>query len=83
MVPGYLIHRGCLTDHATKNWHVGTAGVFKGSKAETTEGGGPKPFIVYGKGYAQEGKVIRQAISTWMCCLLSPNGLRIITEEIH
>ncbi len=50
-------------DHATKNWHVGTAGVFKGSKAETTEGGVRVPFIVYGKGYAPEGKVIRQAIS--------------------
>jgi len=50
-------------DHATKNWHVGTAGVFKGSKGETTEGGVRVPFIVYGKGYAQEGKVIRQAIS--------------------
>jgi len=50
-------------DQATKNWHVGTAGVFRGSKAETTEGGVRVPFIVYGKGYAQEGKVIRQAIS--------------------
>lgn len=49
-------------DGETKNWHVGTAGVFKGSKAETTEGGVRVPFIIYGKGIAK-GKVIRQAIS--------------------
>lgn len=49
-------------DHETRNWHVGTAGVFKGSKAETTEGGVRVPFIIYGKGIAK-GKVIRQAIS--------------------
>lgn len=50
-------------DQATKNWHVGTAGVFRGSKALTYEGGARVPFIVYGKGIIPEGKVIRSSIS--------------------
>lgn len=50
-------------DGETKNWHVGTAGVFKGSKALTYEGGARVPFIVFGKGIIPEGKVIRSSIS--------------------
>ncbi|UIR57450.1 sulfatase-like hydrolase/transferase [Sphingobacterium sp. SRCM116780] len=50
-------------DQATKNWHVGTAGVFKGSKALTYEGGTRVPFIAFGKGIIPAGKVIRSSIS--------------------
>lgn len=50
-------------DGATKNWHAGTAGVFKGSKAQTYEGGVRVPFIVYWKGRTPSGLVLRNAIS--------------------
>lgn len=50
-------------DGATKRWHAGTAGVFKGSKAETYEGGVREPFIVYWKGHTPTGKMLRNAIS--------------------
>jgi len=38
-------------DGITKNWHVGTAGVFRGSKAQTYEGGVRVPFIMYWNGH--------------------------------
>ncbi|MEH6305771.1 sulfatase-like hydrolase/transferase [Olivibacter sp. CPCC 100613] len=50
-------------DGATKNWHAGTAGMFKGSKAQTYEGGVRVPFIVYWKGRVSEGTILRNAIS--------------------
>lgn len=50
-------------DHKTKNWHVGTAGVFRGSKAQTYEGGVRVPFITYWKGHTPEGLTLRNAIS--------------------
>ncbi|WP_437920509.1 sulfatase-like hydrolase/transferase [Sphingobacterium sp. LRF_L2] len=50
-------------DRHTRNWHVGTAGVFRGAKGDTYEGGVRVPFIIYGKGFIPKGKVIRSAIS--------------------
>ncbi|GAA4807760.1 sulfatase [Olivibacter ginsenosidimutans] len=50
-------------DGATKHWHAGTAGMFRGSKAQTYEGGVREPFIVYWKGHIPAGKTIRSAIS--------------------
>lgn len=50
-------------DGATKNWHAGTAGVFRGSKAQTYEGGVREPFIVYWKDHVPAGQTIRSAIS--------------------
>jgi arylsulfatase A-like enzyme len=38
-------------DSATKRWHAGTAGVFRGSKAQSYEGGVRVPFIVYWKNH--------------------------------
>ncbi|MDR2848883.1 MAG: sulfatase-like hydrolase/transferase [Bacteroidales bacterium] len=42
-------------DAATQRWHVGAAGVFRGSKGQTYEGGVREPFIVYWKGHLQPG----------------------------
>ncbi|SEM73569.1 Sulfatase [bacterium A37T11] len=50
-------------DGHTKNWHAGTAGVFRGSKAQTFEGGVREPFIVYWKGHVPAGKILRSPIS--------------------
>ncbi|MFD1771683.1 sulfatase-like hydrolase/transferase [Sphingobacterium suaedae] len=50
-------------DSVTKNWHVGTAGMFRGSKAQTYEGGIRVPFIIQGKQWVAKGKTIRSAIS--------------------
>ncbi len=49
-------------DGITKNWHVGTAGMFRGSKAQTYEGGVRVPFIMYWKGHLAPS-VIRTPIS--------------------
>jgi arylsulfatase A len=38
-------------DSVTKQYHTGSAGIFRGSKAETYEGGVREPFIVYWKGH--------------------------------
>jgi arylsulfatase A len=38
-------------DSATKRWHAGTAGVFRGSKAMSYEGGVREPFIIYWKNH--------------------------------
>jgi arylsulfatase A-like enzyme len=43
------------SDGLTKPWHVGAAGVFRGSKAQTYEGGVRVPFIVYWKGHLRNG----------------------------
>ena len=50
-------------DGATKRWHAGTAGVFRGSKAESYEGGVREPFIVYWKNHTPVGATITNMIS--------------------
>lgn len=50
-------------DKVTKNWHVGTAGMLRGSKAQTYEGGIRVPFIAYGKNQMAKGKTIRSVMS--------------------
>jgi arylsulfatase A-like enzyme len=50
-------------DSATKHWHAGTAGVFRGSKAQSYEGGVREPFIVYWKNHVTAGKTLTNAIS--------------------
>lgn len=50
-------------DMLTKNWHVGTAGMLRGSKAQTYEGGIRVPFIVSGAQQIAKKKTIRSAIS--------------------
>ncbi|QNK63994.1 sulfatase [Pedobacter sp. PAMC26386] len=50
-------------DEATKRWHAGTAGVFRGSKAESYEGGVREPFIVYWKNHTPAGATITDMIS--------------------
>ncbi|TKC62060.1 sulfatase [Pedobacter hiemivivus] len=49
-------------DGVTKPYHVGTAGIFKGSKATSYEGGHRVPFIVYYKNHTLP-QVIRTPIS--------------------
>jgi arylsulfatase A-like enzyme len=44
-------------DGVTKPWHVGAAGVFRGSKASTYEGGVRVPFIVHWKGRLKNGRL--------------------------
>jgi arylsulfatase A len=39
-----------FADGVSKPYHIGTAGIFKGSKATTYEGGNRVPFIIYWKG---------------------------------
>jgi arylsulfatase A-like enzyme len=42
-------------DGATQRWHVGAAGVFRGSKGQSYEGGVRVPFIAYWKGRLKPG----------------------------
>ncbi|MDR1723095.1 MAG: sulfatase-like hydrolase/transferase [Tannerella sp.] len=42
-------------DGHTERYHVGAAGIFRGSKGQTYEGGVRVPFIVYWKGRLQNG----------------------------
>lgn len=51
-------------DGATKRWHAGIAGVFRGSKGESYEGGVREPFIVYWKNHTPVGVTI-----TWLMIL--------------
>ena len=50
-------------DGATKHWHAGTAGVFRGSKAMSYEGGIRVPFIIYWKGHVSKGVTLTNPIS--------------------
>jgi len=50
-------------DSATRRWHAGTAGVFRGSKAMSYEGGIREPFILYWKGHTVKGLVLTNPIS--------------------
>lgn len=50
-------------DGATKHWHAGTAGVFKGYKFTSYEGGIREPFIIYWKGHTQAGLTLTNPIS--------------------
>jgi arylsulfatase A-like enzyme len=51
-------------DGVTKPWHAGTAGIFRGSKFDSYEGGIREPFILYWKGHTIKG-----AIPNPMSCL--------------
>ncbi|MDR0414441.1 MAG: sulfatase-like hydrolase/transferase [Prevotellaceae bacterium] len=42
-------------DGVTQRWHVGAAGVFRGSKGQSYEGGVRVPFIAYWKGRLKPG----------------------------
>ncbi|MDR3713096.1 MAG: sulfatase-like hydrolase/transferase [Puia sp.] len=44
-------------DGVTKRFHVGTAGVFRGSKFESFEGGIREPFILYWKNHLVSGSL--------------------------
>lgn len=50
-------------DSATKPWHAGTAGIFRGSKGQSYEGGIREPFIFYWKNHVPAGLTITNAIS--------------------
>jgi len=50
-------------DSATQRWHAGTAGVFRGSKAMSYEGGIREPFIIYWKGHTAKGLALTNPIS--------------------
>lgn len=50
-------------DGATQLWDAGTAGVFKGSKGESYEGGVRSPFIVYWKNKISANTIITNPIS--------------------
>ncbi|SMC78348.1 sulfatase-like hydrolase/transferase [Pedobacter africanus] len=49
-------------DGVTKPYHVGTAGIFRGSKATSYEGGHRVPFIVYYKNHTA-AQVVRTPVS--------------------
>ncbi|WP_447642744.1 MULTISPECIES: sulfatase-like hydrolase/transferase [Chitinophagaceae] len=50
-------------DSVTKSWHAGTAGVFRGSKAQSYEGGIREPFIIYWKNHVSKGQTLTAPIS--------------------
>jgi len=50
-------------DGVTKNWDAGTAGVFRGSKGISYEGGVREPFIVYWKGHTPVGATLTSMVS--------------------
>jgi len=50
-------------DGVTKPYHVGAAGIFRGWKATSYEGGHRVPFIVYWKGHTLKKEVLMSPIS--------------------
>jgi len=50
-------------DGLTRAYHVGSAGIFKGWKSLSYEGGCRVPFIAYWKGHTSTGKVLKTPIS--------------------
>ena len=50
-------------DGVTKPYHIGAAGIFRGWKALSYEGGHRVPFIVYWKGNTLQDKVLMEPIS--------------------
>jgi arylsulfatase A len=50
-------------DGVTKPWHVGSAGVFRGYKATTYEGGHRVPFIIYWKNHTPQNETLRSPFS--------------------
>ena len=50
-------------DGATKHWDAGTAGVFRGSKGQSYEGGVREPFIVYWKNHTPAGVIVTDMMS--------------------
>ncbi|MEJ0106926.1 MAG: sulfatase-like hydrolase/transferase [Bacteroidota bacterium] len=50
-------------DSVTKRWHVGTAGIFRGSKGQSYEGGIREPFIFYWKNHVPAGLTLTNPIS--------------------
>jgi len=50
-------------DGATRRWDAGTAGVFRGSKGISYEGGVREPFIVYWKGHTPAGLSVTSMMS--------------------
>ncbi|MFT4204148.1 MAG: sulfatase-like hydrolase/transferase [Chitinophagaceae bacterium] len=50
-------------DGATKRWHAGSAGIFRGSKGQSYEGGVREPFILYWKDHIPAGTVLTSPIS--------------------
>jgi len=50
-------------DGFTKPYHVGAAGIFKGSKATSWEGGHRVPFIVYWKAHTPTNEMITEPFS--------------------
>jgi arylsulfatase A-like enzyme len=77
-------------DGVTKRWHAGTAGVFRGSKAMSYEGGIREPFIIYWKGHISAGLTLTNPISnvdilptfaSWARASL-PNGRALDGQDI-
>jgi arylsulfatase A-like enzyme len=50
-------------DGYTKLYHVGSAGIFRGSKGISYEGGHRVPFIIYWKGHTLQNEVITTPLS--------------------
>lgn len=50
-------------DGFTRPWHVGSAGIFRGAKGQSYEGGHRVPFIVYWKNKVNSGKTLTNLIS--------------------
>lgn len=50
-------------DGVTRPYHIGAAGIFRGSKALSYEGGHRVPFIIYYSKHTQVGKVLHSPIS--------------------